>query len=116
MKYEMNLELFGDVNVTDSYYEFSSVGRLYLNLTKANKPERWRRLLQSQDKIPNMQIWWEIHEKHEDDLLKHTTFETDDSMDQFVHISNSKPPKKKKSKKAKKEKQDTFGKYFFEFL
>jgi len=37
-------------------------------------------------------------------------------MDQFVHISNSKPPKKKKSKKAKKEKQDTFGKYFFEFL
>jgi len=45
MKYEMNLELFGDVNVTDSYYEFSSVGRLYLNLTKANKPERWRRLL-----------------------------------------------------------------------
>lgn len=86
MKYELLLEFFEPVNMTDSYYEFSSVGRLYLNLLKDNKPARWRRLLKQTEKIPNMQLWWEIHDKHEETLLNHTTFETDERMDEFVHI------------------------------
>lgn len=51
-----------------------------------------------------MQTWWEIHEKHEEALLKHTQFETDESMEEFIHIDNS-PPKKKKKVKADKKKK-----------
>ena len=49
-----------------------------------------------------MQLWWELHEKHSDALLNHTTFETDDAIDQFVHINNSPSPNKKKNKNKKK--------------
>ena len=78
MKYELNLEFFESIDMTSSYYEFSSVGRLYLNLIKLTRPSRWRRLLKTTDKIPNMQIWWELHDKYEESLLNHTTFETDE--------------------------------------
>ncbi len=53
-----------------------------------------------------MGLWWEVHEKHEEALLNHTQFETDESMEQFIHIENSPPKKKKKptttTKKVKK--------------
>jgi hypothetical protein len=81
MKYELELELFEDIDVEASYYEFSSVGRMYLSLVKKDKPERWRRLLKSTEKISNMQLWWEQHDKYRDDLLNHTTFETDEAME-----------------------------------
>lgn len=45
MKYELFLDLFDEIDTNSSYYEFSSVGRLYYNLTKSNSPNRWRRLL-----------------------------------------------------------------------
>lgn len=45
MKYELFLDLFEEIDTDASYFEFESVGRLYLNLVKANKPSRWRRLL-----------------------------------------------------------------------
>ena len=44
MKYELLLEFFEPVDVNQSYHEFSSVGRLYLNLFKDPAPSRWRRL------------------------------------------------------------------------
>lgn len=34
MKYELFLDLSGEIDTNTSYYEFTSVGRLYLNLTK----------------------------------------------------------------------------------
>ena len=87
----MNLELFDEIDTNSSYFELGSVGRLYANLTKADKPSRWRRLLKSNHKMQNMHIWWEIHEKHEDSLLKHTQFETDeDFMEGIVHIEKPK--------------------------
>lgn len=92
----MNLELFDEIDTNSSYFELGSVGRLYANLTKADKPSRWRRLLKSNDKMQNMHIWWEIHEKHEDSLLKHTQFETDeDFMEGIVHIEKPKKQTKK---------------------
>src|SRR5438105_3666747 len=103
MKYELFLDLFEDVDPEASYFEFESVGRLYMNLTKANKPSRWRRLLKSTERMPNLQLWWELHEKHEESLLSHTTFETDeDAMEGLIHYDNK--PKPKKSKKDKKKK------------
>mmetsp|Transcript_21415 Transcript_21415/g.20586 ORF Transcript_21415/g.20586 Transcript_21415/m.20586 type:complete len:130 (-) Transcript_21415:39-428(-) len=113
LRYELDLELFSNVDIEESYHEFASVGRIYMKLVKAKKPERWRRLLQQTEKIPNMSLWWELHEKYEEELLDHTTFETDDKLEQFVHIANDRPPKKKKkkskkSKKTKDEDEDLF--------
>ncbi len=71
MKYELDLELFDDIDVDDSKYEFSSVGRLSVTLAKKGRPNRWRRLLKQKEKMPNMQLWWELHEKYED-ALNHT--------------------------------------------
>lgn len=45
MKYELDLDLFDEVDVEDSKYEFSSVGRLSVVLAKKGRPNRWRRLL-----------------------------------------------------------------------
>ncbi len=44
-RYELDLELFENIDVNSSYFEIGSVGRLYANLTKADRPSRWRRLL-----------------------------------------------------------------------
>jgi len=100
LKYELNLDLFGDINPQNSTVKLSSVGRAMVYLDKTNKPERWRRLTNSNEKLKNGQTWWEQFEKYEDELLKHTTFETDDNMDQFIHIENS--PKRKPQKKQKR--------------
>ena len=54
MRYELSLEFFEPINITTSYHEFSSVGRLYLNLFKDPAPSRWRRLLKHTDKVQNM--------------------------------------------------------------
>lgn len=100
-RYELNLELFDDIDTNSSYFELGSVGRLYANLTKASRPSRWRRLLKQTEKMPNMQLWWEIHEKHEEKLLSHTQFETDeDFMENIVKVDTPKI-KKKKEKVAK---------------
>ena len=105
MKYELDLDLFDEIDVEESKYEFSSVGRLNVNLVKKGRPNRWRRLLHSKEKMPNMQIWWELHEKHEDALLNHTQFETDESMEHLIHIDNTPAKKTKKTKKDKKAKK-----------
>lgn len=52
-----------------------------------------------------MQLWWEMHERYDEALLKHTQFETDeDFMEQsgMININNGKQPKKKKVAKNKK--------------
>jgi len=102
-RYELDLELFGDIDLNSSHFELGSVGRLYANLTKADKPSRWRRLLKQTEKLPNMQIWWEIHERYEDQLLKHTQFDTDeDFMEGLIHVEKPKKAKKSKGKKGSK--------------
>lgn len=103
-KYTLDHELFDKINTTASLHEFQSAGRLYLNLTKQEQPKRWRRLLKTEEKIGNMRIWWELHEKHMESLEQHTTFETDDAFEDLVHIG--KPKKSKGKKKGKKKRRD----------
>ena len=110
-RYELNLPLFGNIDLENSHYELGSVGRVYANLTKSDHPSRWRRLLKSADKIPNMQLWWEIHEKWEEKLLSHTQFDTDeDFMEGMIHIAKptGKKPKgtRAAAKKAKQQAQE----------
>jgi len=98
------LELFENVDLNTSYFELGSVGRLYANFTKADRPSRWRRLLKQTEKMPNLSLWWELHERYDEALLKHTQFETDeDFMEGLINVDNS-GSKKKKGKKAKKAK------------
>jgi hypothetical protein len=57
--------------------------------------------------MPNLSLWWELHERYDEALLKHTQFETDeDFMEGLINIDNS-SGKKKKGKKAKKAKVPT---------
>ena len=78
-----------------SSYELSSVGRVYFNLTKVNAPERWRRIINQEFGIKksNMQIWWELHEKHEEDLVKLDPYEDDD--EEILEKADKKPKKSK---------------------
>lgn len=52
-KYELNLDLFSDIDPSNSTWELNSVGRVMVFLDKTNKPERWRRLTKSKDKLKN---------------------------------------------------------------
>lgn len=103
-KYILNHELFESINTTASFYEFQSGGRLYVNLTKLEKPKRWRRLLKSEERPQNMRIWWELQESF-GDLESHTVFETDDEFEDLVKIDNR--PKKTGKKRKLKKKTDS---------
>lgn len=103
------MELFENIDVNASYFELGSVGRLYANFTKLDRPSRWRRLLKQTEKMPNLSLWWELHERYDEALLKHTQFETDeDFMEGLINIDNS-AGKKKKGKKGKKGKAAAAG-------
>lgn len=100
-RYILNHELFEPINSTQSYHEFQSAGRLYVNMTKTEAPKRWRRLLKSEERPQNMRIW---HSRLEEigDIEDHTIFETDDAFEDLVHIEKPKNKSKKKGKKKKK--------------
>jgi len=78
MKYELNLPLHFTIDPEKSYYEFNSVGRLYVNIAKKAKPNRWPFLLTSYDeqkKYNNMHTWWEIYEKYQHDLSGYAKYD-----------------------------------------
>jgi hypothetical protein len=53
--------------------------------------------------MPNLSLWWEMHERYDEALLKHTQFETDEDFMESSGIINIDNGKKKKTKKAKKQ-------------
>ena len=81
LKYQLKLDLLQQVaEEPDSYLEESSVGRVFVNLAKVEQPARWKRLLaDNANKPPNMGVWWELWEKHEQDLEK---FNPDDDEEE----------------------------------
>ena len=80
LKYQLDLELYDAVMPEpDSYIQPSSVGRVFLNLTKTESPSRWKRLLsESSIRPPNMGTWWSVYEQHEKDLNKFAPEDDDD--------------------------------------
>mmetsp|Transcript_36861 Transcript_36861/g.56425 ORF Transcript_36861/g.56425 Transcript_36861/m.56425 type:complete len:259 (+) Transcript_36861:550-1326(+) len=87
-----------------SYYDLQSVGRMYFNLTKPNAPKRWESLIAktasgASAKKGNMQVWWEMVDKYEEELTKVTPLKDEDDED-----SSSKKTKKNKSKDKSKDK------------
>lgn len=106
LKYELNVTLAEQVNETESYFADQGVGKVFLNMTKVEQPSRWKSLLtEGQQKPPNMNVWWEMFEKHEKELDKLSPEDDDDEyedLDDGDEKDFSEPKKKKIKKKNKK--------------
>ena len=84
LKYELRLDLYDTVSEVpeDSHMDRSSVGRVFVTMTKMTSPSRWKRLLADNSVKPtNMQIWWDIYEKHEKDLDNFELADEDDEQE-----------------------------------
>ena len=71
LQYSLELLLNGEISqdTSLSYFEESSVGRLYIVLAKKESPSKWKRLVAPGASVPSkMRTWWEVYEKHEKDL------------------------------------------------
>lgn len=114
LRYSMSLELQDCVDEEPiSYFESSSVGRLFVSLAKLEDPSRWKRLLADDAPKPsNMNIWWDVHEKHEKDLEMHQKA-LDEAAEEQSKLGPLSPqalgleqkPRKKKTKKVKSKKE-----------
>ena len=53
-----------------------------MNLTKVNYPSKWKKLLaDDQIKPTNMNFWWELYDKYEEELEKLVPEEDEDLED-----------------------------------
>ena len=68
----MNLTLSEPVEEEPaSYFGDLSNGKFFVNLTKVERPVKWKRLLaDDQIKPTNMIVWWELYDKYEYELDK----------------------------------------------
>lgn len=72
--FHLELSLLKDINVTESSWSMSSVGRAMVTLRKAENGT-WTRLLASTKKPANMHVWWAMREKYEDENASFATKE-----------------------------------------
>ena len=92
LKYELRLDLYDTVSEVpeDSYMDRSSVGRVFVTMTKITYPSRWKRLLADNSVKPtNMQIWWDIFEKHEKDLDNFKSTDDDDEEETLAEYEEA---------------------------
>lgn len=104
IKFELNLELFQDVNKEESTWDFSSVGRFHVTLKKQMANMYWDRLLRDPNEHPsNMKVWFEMRSKFEDQLQSY--MDEDDEAEfkkQTEEIERKAKEKKKRKKQEKK--------------
>jgi hypothetical protein len=100
IKFQLNLELFADVNKEESSYFFSSVGRYQLNLKKGTEQMYWDKLLrEGVDSPPNMKVWWEMRAKYEDEIKSYMDEDDENEFNKQME-EIEKPKKKKKQQKS----------------
>lgn len=63
-RFELKLELFGDVQLEGSTWSMQSVGRASLTIKKAAAGV-WPRLLQGKAKPGNLHVWWTMKDRHD---------------------------------------------------
>ena len=110
LKYELNLTLSEQVEQEPvSYFGDLSNGKFFVNLTKVERPAKWKRLLaDDQIKPSNMNFWWELYDKYEEELeeLSPEDEEQEDldalPDDGECPADDLWPKQKKQKKKAKK--------------
>lgn len=84
------------IDTDNSTFEEQSVGRIYIKLAKKVKPSRWARIqTKVEDKQNNSQIWWEMHDKYQEELEGFQPEQDDD-----FELPKKKKSKKKKSKRV----------------
>eukprot|EP00753_Platysulcus_tardus_P001104 PLAT11061.1.p1 GENE.PLAT11061.1~~PLAT11061.1.p1 ORF type:complete len:294 (+),score=146.83 PLAT11061.1:19-900(+) len=66
--YVLKLNLLHAIDVENSTFALTSVGRARLTLAKAKQGKLWRRLLKVKQKPSNQYTWWEMREKFESEL------------------------------------------------
>lgn len=65
LQFVLNLTLHKSIVLEQSTWNMESVGRLFVNITKA-EPEVWVFLLKDNGKSPGMRLWWEMKENYKD--------------------------------------------------
>lgn len=96
IKFNLALELFGNVDKSQSIFSSTSVGRYQLTLKK-DEPVYWKSLLaKGVDSPPNMRMWLEIREKYLEEIQKYID-EKDEEENKNVD-EEIQSMKKKKSK------------------
>jgi hypothetical protein len=107
IKFELNLELFADVDKEGSTWDFSSVGRFQLTLKKQMAQMYWDRLLRDPNENPhNMKVWFEMRAKFEDQIQSY--MDEDDEAEfkrQTEEIEKKAKQKRQKKKQEKKMKE-----------
>lgn len=66
--FKLDLLFYDAVIGNASTWSLASVGRMDLQIRKANSPKRWDRLLKDTKKMQSMHFWWDMHDKHVKDL------------------------------------------------
>lgn len=61
------MELFDEIVPENSTWTHESVGRANIILEKKNNG-KWRRLIKSEEKLPNIHSWWSMQEKFSDEI------------------------------------------------
>ena len=67
MRFELDVELFGEIVPENSTWSHEAVGRAYINLEKKKK-EKWQRLTKGEEKPANMHSWWSMQEKYSGEI------------------------------------------------
>jgi hypothetical protein len=62
--FSLNLQLYSEINADNSSWSMSSVGRSMVTLRKLTSGT-WPRLLNANQKLAQMHIWWAMREKYE---------------------------------------------------
>lgn len=104
IKFELNLELFHEINKEESTWDLSSVGRFQLNLKKTMPQMYWDRLLRDANDNPkNMKIWFEMREKYEHEIQSY--MDEDDEAEFKRETDKIEKNAKDKRKRKKQEKK-----------
>eukprot|EP00922_Rhytidocystis_sp_ex-Travisia-forbesii_P017616 GHVS01026246.1.p1 GENE.GHVS01026246.1~~GHVS01026246.1.p1 ORF type:complete len:422 (+),score=118.52 GHVS01026246.1:70-1335(+) len=64
-EYRLELDLFDDLDATETKWSFASVGKVFVTLQKKTSGV-WKQLTRSPAKFPNMAVWWDMKEKFYD--------------------------------------------------
>jgi len=105
IRFELNLELFQDINKEESTWDFSSVGRFVVTLKKSMGNMYWDRLLKDQnERLQNMKVWFEMRNKFEDELKSYMEEDDEEEFkrqtEDIIKHAKDKRKRKKQEKKA----------------
>jgi hypothetical protein len=104
IKFVLNISLFDEIIADKSTWKMESVGRMSMELPKKDE-KIWIRLLETTEKMNQMQIWWDLKEEHAEAMDAYSKL-LDEMEEQKIADKEKKKPKKTKKSKKKK---DDFG-------